>query len=177
MNRELAAKYGPPYVHLAAFAIDIDRVFAALAPDDEDDIGVIEPLPDELPFGWEVFLTSVRVQALDAADAATLAMLEETCSFVLDQAPDEQGYGSQLVFGVYDAVNRGAIPESLAPLFRSWRARPKQLQRALDQLWKDVATALPAIATRCLNVTLDPPLAPPTRAALQQMAAGTWTLR
>lgn len=177
MDRGLAVKHGATYVHLAAFAIDIDRVFAALAPDDEDDIGLIDPAADELPFGWEVFMTSARLHALDPSTPATLAMLEETCSFVLDQAPDEQGYGSQLVFGVYDAVKRGALPQSLADIFRSWRARPKQLERALDQLWRDVATALPAIATRCMSVTLDPPIAPPTRSTLQQMAAGTWTLR
>lgn len=177
MDRGLATKHGASYVHLAAFAIDIDRVFAALAPDDEDDIGLADPTADELPFGWEVFVTSARMHALDPSSPAVLAMLEETCSFVLDQAPDEQGYGSQLLFGVYDAVKRGALPQSLAELFRSWRGRPKQLERALDQLWKDIAKALPTIATRCMSVTLDPPLAPPTRSALQQMAAGTWTLR
>jgi hypothetical protein len=177
MDRGLAVKHGATYVHLAAFAIDVDRVFAALAPDDEDDIGLIDPAADELPFGWEIFLTSARLHALDPSQPAILAMLEETCSFVLDQAPDEQGYGSQLVFGVYDAVKRGALPQSLADLFRSWRGRPKQLERALELLWRDVATTLPAIAQRCTTVTLDPPLAPPTRSTLQQMAAGTWTLR
>jgi hypothetical protein len=176
MDRGLAQKHGAPYIHLAAFAIDIDRLFAAVAPDDEDDIGLTGETPEELPFGWEVFLTSARVRALDPGDPKVLAMLEEACAFVLDQAPDEQGYGSQLVFGVYDAVKRGALPQQLADLFRSWRGRPKQLDRALDQLWKDPA-ALPAIAARCTAITLDPPLAPPTRTALQQMAAGQWPLR
>jgi hypothetical protein len=177
MDRGLAVKHGALYVHLAAFAIDVDRVFAAVAPDDEDDIGLTgEAEPYELPFGWEVFLTSARLRALDPNDPKVLAMLEETCAFVLDQAPDEQGYGSQLVFGVYDAVQRGTLPESLTDLFRSWRARPKQLERALDELWKDDA-ALPAVAARCASVTLDPPLAPPTRTALQQMAAGEWPPR
>jgi hypothetical protein len=178
MDRGLAAKHGALYVHLAAFAIDIDRVFAAIAPDDEDDIGLTgAPDPEEQPFGWEVFLTSARVRALDPGDPKVLAMLEETCAFVLDQAPDEQGYGSQLVFGVYDAVKRGALPQSLADLFRSWRARPKQLDRALDALWKNDAAALPAIAARCESIALEPPLAPPTRATLQQMAAGQWRVR
>lgn len=178
MDRGLAVKHGSLYVHLAAFAIDIDRVFAAVAPDDEDDIGLTGATdPEELPFGWEVFLTSARVRALDPKDPKVLAMLEETCAFVLDQTPDEQGYGSQLVFGVYDAVKRGALPQSLADLFRSWRARPKQLDRALDELWKNGAAALPAIAARCASIALDPPLAPPTRSALQQMAAGEWSLR
>lgn len=177
MDRGLAQKHGAPYVHLAAFAIDIDRVFAAVAPDDEDDIGLTgEASADELPFGWEVFLTSARVRALDPNDTKILAMLEEASAFVLDQPPDEQGYGSQLVFGVYDAVQRGALPQSLADLFRSWRGRPKQLDRALDALWNDPA-ALPAIAARCAGIVLDPPLAPPTRSTLQQMAGGEWTLR
>ena len=177
MDRALAGKHGAPYVHLAAFAIDVDRVFAELAPDDDDDIGLTgETAPDELPFGWEVFLTSARVRGLDGSDPAILAMLEETCAFVLDQPPDEQGYGSQLVFGVYDAVQRGALPKSIGDLFRGWRGRPKQLVRALDALWND-PSALPAIAARCASVTIDPPLAPPTRTALQQMAAGQWVLR
>lgn len=177
MDRALAAKHGALYVHLVAFAIDIDRVFAAVAPDDEDDIGVIDDPASELPFGWEVFLTSARVRSLDASDPAVLAMLEDTCSHVLDQQPDEQGYGSQLVFGVYDAVVRDALPKSLSDLFRSWRGRPKQLTRTLDQLWKSSATTLPMIAARCRAVVLDPPLAPPTCSALEQMAAGAWTLR
>ena len=104
-------------------------------------------------------------------------MLEDSCSHVLDQAPDEQGYGSQLVFGIYDAIARGALPKSLGDLFRSWRGRPKQLERTLDALWKDAEKNLAAIAERCRAVTLDPPLAPPTRTALEQMAASTWPLR
>lgn len=177
MDRGLASKHGAPYVHLAAFAIDVDRVFAALAPEDDDDVGLTgTDDPEELPFGWEVLLTSARVRALDASDPKILAMLEEACAFVLDQAPDEQGYGSQLVFGVYDAVQRGALPQSVGDLFRGWRGRPKQLERTLDALWKD-PSALSTIAARCCAVALDPPLAPPTRTALQQMAAGQWVLR
>jgi hypothetical protein len=175
MDRTLAVKHGAPYVHLSAFAIDVDRVFAALAPDDDDDMGVTED--SELPFGWEVFLTSARVRALDGADPKIQSMLEETCAHVLDQAPDEQGYGSQLVFGVYDAIERGTLPESLRDLFRGWRSRPKQLTRSLDALWKDVATTLPAIAERCLETELNPPLAPPTKSALEQMAGGLWIVR
>lgn len=178
MSRDLALKHGAPYVHLAAFAIDVDRVFAQLAPDDEDDIGVTEEDGDpELPFGWEVFLTSARVRGLDAADPKILSMLEEACAHVLDQAPDEQGYGSQLVFGVYDAIGRGALPESLRDLFRGWRSRPKQLERALDALWRDATTTLPAIAERCRQEAMKPPLAPPTLATLEQMASGQWIVR
>lgn len=178
MDRALAAKHGAGYVHLVAFAIDVDRVFAALAPDDDDDIGLTEgAAADELPFGWEVFLTSARVRGLGGDDAKVLAMLEETCNHVLDQAPDDQGYGSQLVFAVYDAVQRGALPKSLLDLFRSWRGKPKQLERALDALWRNADAALPSIAARCRAVALEPPLAPPTRAVLEQMAAGTWAMR
>lgn len=177
MDRALAAKHGPLYVHLAAFAIDVDRAFAELAPDDEDDIGLIDGgAADELPFGWEVFLTSARLRALDGADPLVLAMLEDTCSHVLDQAPDEQGYGSQLVFAVYDAVERGALPKSVGDVFRAWRGRPKQLSRALDALWSEPVATLSTIAARVLAVAIDPPLAPPTRAVLEQMAAGSWSL-
>ena len=45
MDRELAAAHGVTYVHLAVFAIDVDRVYW------------LEPEHEGLPFGWEVFLT------------------------------------------------------------------------------------------------------------------------
>ncbi len=177
MDRALAQKHGAAYVHLMAFAIDVDRVYTQGAPVDEDALLEAEALlgSEALPFGWEVMLTGARLHVLDINDVAVLAMVEDSVHHVLDQAPDEQGFGSQLVFAVYDAVHRGVLPSELEDLFRAWRSRPKQLLKTLDALWKDEAL-LPRLAKHCLSETLDPALAPPTVAVLDRMAAGKWPL-
>jgi len=166
MNSALAARYGASYVQLAAFAIDADRVY------------VLDPAADRLAFGWEVFLTECRaVSALPADDERACALLEETCLSILEQPPDDQGLGSQLVFAVHDAIERGLYPGELAAVFRSWRKPPRQLRSALDALWTDAETQLATCATHCLNVALDPPLTPPTRKALERMAARDFAIR
>jgi hypothetical protein len=177
MDRALAQKHGAAYVHLMAFAIDVDRVYTQGAPVDEDALLEADALlkPEALPFGWEVMLTGARLHALDGSDGSVLAMLEDSVHHVLDQVPDEQGFGSQLVFAVYDAVQRSILPSALEDLFRAWRSRPKQLIRTLDGLWRD-ETLLPRLAKHCLGETLDPKLAPPTAAALEQMVSERWPL-
>ena len=50
-----------------------------------------------------------------------LMLLTVACLSVLAQAPDEQGFGSQLVFAVYHALIRGWLPNALKPVFASWR--------------------------------------------------------
>jgi hypothetical protein len=181
MDRALAIKHGAPYVHLSAFAIDVDRVYAETSPLEEDELpeaaATKHAQHDALPFGWEVFLTGARLHALDTTDIAVLAMLEDTCNHVLGQSPDEQGYGSQLVFAVYDCVQRGTLPLALGDLFRSWRSRPKQLIRSLNAMWKNTELMLPMVAAHCTATTLDPPLAPPTLATLEAMTRGEWALR
>lgn len=165
MNTALAAKYGPPYVRMAAFAIDVDRVYTAL---EEEDV--------ELPFGWEVFLTECYVVGtFDALDETQRGLLEETCLSILEQPPDEQGYGSQLLFAVYDAVDRGFYPGTLAQLFRTWR-RPKQLEKGLSVLWSEADENQAVLAAHVLAVLIDPPVAPPTQKTLEQMAEGNFAL-
>jgi hypothetical protein len=166
MDRALALAHGAPYVQLAVFAIDLDRLFA------------LDPERAVLPFGWEVFLCEAYLLgALDASAESTHGLLEDTCLGVLAQEPDEQGYGSQLVFAVYDAVHRGALPSTLLPMFRSWRKAPVQLLDALAELWRDLPASLQRCAADCLQRKLDPPLAPPTRTVLQAMRDGRWPLR
>lgn len=165
MNSALAARYGVDYVRLAAFAIDVDRAYADLSDD------------ATLPFGWEVFLTECYLlAAVDAAADPMHAMLEETCLAILEQPPDDQGYGSQLLFAVHDAVQRGRYPNTLAAPFRSWRSPPKQLHKALSLLWLDAAEQLRGLAADVLALPLDPPLSQPTRHSLQQMRDGVWAL-
>jgi hypothetical protein len=165
MNRLLAAQYGGAYVQLAVFAIDVDRAFV-------EDSG--EP---ELPFGWEVFVTECYLLSRIAReDAAQHTLLEDTCIAILEQEPDEQGYGSQLLFAAYDAIERGFLPKELSSVFQSWRKRPKQLLSALSSLWAAPERMLARCAQHCLAQALDPPLAAPTRDALRAMQAERWTL-
>ena len=129
MNAALAAKYGVAYVRLCAFAIDIDRAYAELEDDEA-------PAMAELPFGWEVFLTEAYLlRALPAASDAELGMIEETCLSILEQAPDEQGYGSQLLFAVYDAIASGSLSRvaahGLSQLAQAAQAAARRPRRAL----------------------------------------------
>jgi len=163
MDRALAVEHGSAYVQLAAFAIDVDRLYA------------LEPDRTLLPFGWEVFLCEQYLLArIDAGSEPGRALIEDACLAVLAQPPEEQGYGSQLVFAVYDAVARGALPESLRPVFAQWHKPPSQLLAALAELWDDSITTLQRCAADCLQRTIDPPLSPPTRAALEAMRTGSW---
>ena len=172
MDRALAAKYGSAYVQLAAFAIDIDRAY--LQAEELAAELAAEPQP---PFAWEVFLTQCYLLSrIDPNQAAPRALLAQTCLELLEQDPSEQGFGSQLLFAVHDAITRGLYPEELAVLFRTWRRRPKQLHKALSALWADAGSALASCAAYCLALPLDPKLAPPTREALSQMQARVWPL-
>jgi hypothetical protein len=167
MDRELARVHGSAYVQLCAFAIDLDRIY------------VLAPEAEHLAFGWEVFMTECYALArIDPSQLEHHALLEDTCLGILEQPPDDQGFGSQLLFAVYDAVGRGRYPQSLRPAFQSWRGRPKQLHKALDALWGDPARELADHAAYCLSAPiaelLTPPLTPTTRDSLQRMRAGQW---
>jgi hypothetical protein len=166
MDRTLAAAHGARYVQLAAFAIDVDRVYVSPEADDA---------AAELPFGWEVFLVQEYArERLPASDPSVLALLEETCLAILAQPPDQQGFGSQLAFAVHDAVLRGDYPGSLSRAFARWRGRPhRQLVRALEGLRAERERVLPRLARHCLDHAPAPGLAPPTRDALQDMAVAT----
>jgi len=166
MDRALAAAHGARYVRLAAFAIDVDRVYALAATS------------AELPFAWEVFaVEQYLLGALEGDDPSVVALLEDTCLSILAQPPDEQGFGSLLVFAVRDAVSRGLLPQALGRAFASWRSPQKQLVRALDALWRERDAALRRIAEHCVRNAPAPGLAPPTAAALEAMRDGTWPPR
>jgi len=157
MDRDIAGTYGVAYVHLAVFAIDIDRVYW-LDPEAED---------SELPFGWEVFLTQHYLLSQPAAQNTEL--LEALCSALLEETPGEPPLGGQIVFAIFDAVTRGKLPSSLSALFRHWKRPPAELTRALDRLHEHPHATAKQLASHCLDANLDPPLAPPTRDALQQI--------
>lgn len=170
LDRGLAGLYGPDYVRLCAFAIDLDRVY------------VLQPDAPSLAFGWEVFLTQCFTLArVDVTIEGQHSLLEDTCLSILEQSPEDQGYGSQLLFAVYHAVESGLYPDSLRPLFRTWRKRPKQLLKALDSLWSHAPEdVLTQHAQHCLSARvaseLTPQLTPSTRAALETMQSRGWTL-
>lgn len=157
MDRATAAQHGVPYVHLAVFAVDIDRIAATL---------------DQVePFGWDVFLTEEYVLGhFDAGSEDDVALLEDACLSVLDRPPGEAVWGAQLPFAVYDAVRRSQLPQRLQSVFRQWSSPPKQLVKGLDVLWEEPRAHVRALATRCLEAPLQPPPAPPTVQALEEMA-------
>ncbi|MFW5925164.1 MAG: hypothetical protein ACOCV4_03300 [Myxococcota bacterium] len=163
MDPDLAARHGVPYVHLAVFAIDVDRVRQLLEAQEAD---------AELPFAWEVFLTEVYLLTfLDLGDEGGRAMVEEACAPALEpgRAAHEPPLGGQLPFAVYDAVARGEAPSELGDLFRRWRKRPEDLVRQLAPLWEDPAPHIAALADLCIDTPVDPPLAEPTARALDEL--------
>jgi hypothetical protein len=161
MDRALAAAHGPIYVHLAAFAIDVDRVREAL-----------ESFDGGLPFGWEVFLTEAwLIERVTPEDPPARAMIEDAVLGILERKHgEEEPLGSQLPFAVWDAIARGAWPAQMRSLFSSWRARPDELVKELAPFWADSERHRRALARVCLEAAIDPPLAPPTVEALRAMA-------
>ncbi len=159
MDRALAARHGAAYVRLAVMAIDLDRAYGH------------DPDPDGRPLGWEVFLLECYVlEALEPDAETTRALLEDICMGVLEQPPDAQALGSQIVFAVHDAVRRGALPESLRGVFHRWRAQPKQLTAALDGLFAQREARRRELAGGCLQIALEPPLSDVTRGVLEAWA-------
>ena len=158
MDRALAQSHGVPYVHLAVFAIDVDRIRDA-----------VEGFDDPRPFGWEVLLTEAYLlrRFEPRKHAHEVLLLEDTVLSILDGATD--ALGSQLVFAVWDALARGELPKELDRAFRGWRTRPKQLVKELGRLWADPAN-VPRLAASALEVEMEPPIAPPTREALENLA-------
>lgn len=167
MDPGLAARYGVPYVHLAAFAIDIDRIRAGL--EDAEDRG--EPFPGEWPFAWEVFLTELYVVGvLELESDGQRAMLEELCAGVLESDPGAPPLGAQITFAVYDAYRRGALPESFGSLFDGWSKKAGDLVEELAPYWADPERLAGTIARQCLELEVEPPLSPPTQETLEDMA-------
>lgn len=159
MDRELAAQHGVPYVHFAVFAIDVDRVYS-LDPDRED-----------LPFGWEVFLTEYQLLThLDPSSPENRALIAAVTAGVLEATPGDPLLGSQLVFAVYDAVQRGRLPEELGKVFVTWKKPPHDLVESLAPLWSAEHKNASQFAAHCLSASLTPPIAAPTRSTLEAIA-------
>jgi hypothetical protein len=161
MDRAMAARYGVPYVHMAAFAIDVDRARDLL----DDDEG---RAASDLPMGWEVFLTERYLETrVDAREDPLKTMMEDAVLGVFElPASEEPVFGAQLPFAVWHCVERGIYPSELGSVFRSWKAKPKELGRDLDRLRADEAENTKRFARRCLDAKLEPPMAPPTLEAL-----------
>jgi hypothetical protein len=160
MDRALAAKHGVRYVHLAAFAIDIDRVREAS-----------ESQRDERPFGWEVFLTECfLLETIDPASEGDAALLEDALLSVLELREGEEVLGTQLPFAVWHAVEKRGWPTDLSRALRHWKAKPEQLGKDLDGFFLEHLSARKALAEGCLSLELAPPLAPPTQEILSRWA-------
>ncbi|MCZ7685132.1 MAG: hypothetical protein M5U28_42720 [Sandaracinaceae bacterium] len=156
MDRALAAKHGAPYVHLAAFAIDVDRVREA-----------VEGYGDPRPFAWEVLLTEVYVLARFGRDGS--ALLEDVVLSILEGEPD--ALGGQLAFAVWGRRRARRAARGAAARLRELARAP---EGAGPRAREAVAGRVPPrgrAGRGCLEAPLDPPLAPPTREALERMAA------
>ena len=162
MDRALAQKHGAAYVHLAAFAIDIDRVRE------------LDPEDGTLPFGWEVALTDAYVTRVLAARQkdGVASLLEDAVLSVLElprPTQHEAGpLGTQLPFAVYTATERGELPETLSGCFRVWKKPPHGLARDVSKLIDDEPTMREVIAF-CLAADISPPLVEPVRASLDAL--------
>ncbi|MCS6799122.1 MAG: hypothetical protein NZ898_11445 [Myxococcota bacterium] len=163
MSPALAARHGAPYVHAAVVAIDIDRIVATA---DEHD--------PTWPEDWDVLLMAEAFDAIlrPGSDPAHLELVEDWIADLLERLDE----GEPAPLGLHAAV---AI--SLLWLEKRWPAR---LRASLD-VWAQLAEtardnvlrlrkAHPRIAARlasqCLAVRLDPPLAPITRDWLANLA-------
>lgn len=166
MDRGLALRYGADYVHLVAFAIDVDRIREALEEDDpEYDEG-----EGAWPFAWETFLTEAYLVAhLDPADPRHVDLVSETVDAILEAGPGEI-LGGQLVFAVWHAVERRAWSPETGRVFRTWKRRPDGLARQLAPLWADADALRRDLAEACLEAPLEPPLVAPVREALARWA-------
>jgi hypothetical protein len=161
MDRALAQKYGAPYVHLTAFAIDVDRVHRL----DFD-------RPTQ-PFAWEVFLTEIRLaRFMDEAVTDPATMFEDMCLSVMDlprPESDSQGVlGAQLPFAIYAGVAHDHLPTSVGNCFQSWKKPPTDLLEELTALAARPALVA-TLAEHCLEAKLEPALAEPVRVALLAM--------
>ena len=164
MDRTLAQRYGVPYVHLVVLAIDVDR-----AREHIEDVGQ----DDDLPMGWEVFLTERYLESQSLGDTEEgRALLEDVVLAIFDLPPSEDAvFGSQLPFAVWHAVKRGTLPSALESVFRTWKAKPKELGIELDRLYDAKQETTRLLARRTLDATLEPPLAPPVREMLEALAS------
>lgn len=164
MNAGLAARHGITYVHLVVFAIDLDRVRETIEED--------ETAENLWPFGFEVFLTEMHLAGLvDPTDDAHADMLDDLIDDLLETSRDEIPFGSQLAFAIHDAVLRGSLPERFGKPFHRWKKRPEELVRSLDELFERAPVEASDLAEACLELELTPPLAPPTRDALEALVS------
>lgn len=161
MDRALAARHGVPYVHLAAFAIDVDRIRDASETDDDD-----------RPFAWEVFVTARYLAwRFDPKAEEQRALLEDTVQSVLELPANEEGFlGSQFPFAVWVLVAQGLWPKEFELWFKTWKKKPRDMVKELAPIFANGDEQERALAKMCLDIELSPPIAPPTKESLRAMA-------
>lgn len=162
MDPGLALSYGVPYVHLAAFAIDVDRVRDAIEEDERPEMLA-------LPMAWEVFLTALHLDArFDPEEDPDRTLLEELCQSLLEEGSDEPRLGQQIGFAIHELMAREFWPPHWRPLFRRWKQQGAIPE--LDPCWEDLRTWAGKLSQLCLDFPLDPPMLDSTREALEALA-------
>ncbi len=159
MNPVLAKKHGATYVHLAAFAIDVDRAGILL-----------EDATDPPPFGADVYLVAAYVRDRFAAEPTT-GLLEDVVLDVLEVEPDEKRLGTQLPFAIYWLAARDLAPREWLGWFTQWRKPPTGILADVDAIAAR-PEAIAELAQRWLAIEIDPPFVAPVRAALEALCRG-----
>jgi hypothetical protein len=159
MDRALAQKWGIPYVHLAVFAIDVDRVREAIEEADET----------LWPFGGEVLLL-VRYIHANLDPEHHVELVEEACQHAMDRSREGMVLGAQMPFALYVLMARGDWPDASKSIFGAWSQEPKDLLESLADIEAE-PDGLTELIDLTLRLELDPPLSPPTEEALLALAS------
>ena len=162
MSRELAQRHGVDYVHIAAFAIDVDRAREGIE---------VDPEATEWPFAWEILLTEAfLLSRIEPTEERHRLLVEDLCLEIFDHGPGEPRLGDHLLFAIFDAISRAAWPPDWEPIFEGWKAKPKPLIDRLAELRAEGSELIHELSARILELPMDPPLAPSTLSALSTMS-------
>ena len=152
MSRDLAALHGIDYVHIAAFAIDLDRIREGIE---------IDPSAKEWPFGWEVFLTECFLrERLDPTIESHQRLVEDLCWSIFEFGPGDPRLGGQVLFAVYSAIHSGAWPASWKKLFHGWLGKPDGLMAELEALQPRADELRTELSQLLVHIPVEPPMAP-----------------
>ena len=155
MDPALAQRYGPPYVHLAAVAIDLDRIAHALTETQEC-------------YGAEVYLTALYLKRHFSPEITRdCALIEDTCLSVMER--EGEIMGGQLPFSVHALVKAGSWENAWPVIFSAWK-NPRQLMDRYSEFWNDDAAA-GQMAKRFLDCAVSPPIIEITVQFLQDLSS------
>jgi len=154
MSADLASLHGVDYVHIAALAIDLDRIREGIE---------IDPEAREWPFAWDVYLTELfLLERVNPQVDAHRRLVEDLCWSIFEFGPGDPRLGGQILFAIYGAVDSGVWPAEWMRLFDGWPGKPTDLMKELKHLRSQGSALRVELAQNLLTVPVDPPVAPPS---------------